>query len=161
MKRLFTALLLFSLIGFEIPHDTTIPDGAVGVWQCPAIGTSSPLYEGASADWQSIVDAEDSALLFTFNNMTIIADHANSKVDGVWNCNEMEIGGLAFFITTDATYEYRCYLIAEVDADGYRWSINNQSIRPYHPHDIMCCSCANADGSREYVAFYEYMGGMP
>lgn len=163
MKRLFaSALVLVSLIGFEIPHKAEIPAGAYGVWQCPALGTSTPLYEGDYADWQAITDADNSALIATYSGIRMIGDHANSKVDGgVWNCNKMLVGGLAFLVTEDATYEYKCYLIAETDFNGYCWKINNQTVRPYHPHDIMCCSCANAEGSREYVAFYEFVGELP
>lgn len=161
MKRLFAMFILISLVGFEIPHTVDIPDGAYGAWQCPALGTSSLLYEGNSTEWQSIVDEDNSALWMNYNGIHVIADHAGSEVGGgIWNVNDMSVGGLAFLIEKEATYEYRCYLIAEADHDGYCWKINNQPIRPYRATDIMCESCAAEDG-KVYVAFYSYVGELP
>ena len=159
MRRIITlALLLASLIGFEIPHETTIPDGAVGVWECPSIGTTTPLY-WTEATGQDIVDREDSAAFRWYGKGRAVLDHADSRCgDGRWNINEIEVGSMAYLITEDATEQYRCTLVCLADVQGWSWVYDGHPIR-IHSDEIICACCAD-DDTQNYIAIFERVGEM-
>lgn len=160
MKRIvFITILLFSLVGFEMPQRTVIPDGAYGVFQCPAIEINVPLYM-AQGNEQDVVDAEDSALIRKWGNGLAICDHADSvHGDAVWNVNEMRVGGSAFLITEDGVKCYMCTAIYMAENTGYSYVYRGQIIAP-NKNDLICLSCASEVG-KEYLAYYEYDGEIP
>ncbi len=160
MKRFIPViLLLFSLAGFEIPRAAVIPDGAYGVFQCPAIEISAPLYT-AQGNEQDVVDAENSALVRKWGNGLLICDHADSAHgDATWNVNRMQVGGAAFILTADRIQSYRCTAICLVENTGYGYTYHGRTITPGRS-DLICLSCAGEDG-KEYLAYYEHTGEMP
>ena len=161
MKKLFTILLIMSLVGFEVPHNVTIPDNAVGVWECPSLGTVSPLYE-SKWDAQGIVDDDESAWFGSYGSARIICDHADSNVGGgVWNVNQMQVGGTAFLHTREGIFQYKCYMICEADSGYSIYSMYGKQLYAHSSTDIVCASCATPDGERVYLAFYEFIGEMP
>ena len=159
MKKLFTILLLFSLVGFEVPHNATIPDNAVGVWECPSIGTATPLYwtEGTG---QSIVDAEDSAAFRWYSKGRAILDHQSSEVGrGKWDVNCIDVGSSAFLILPDRTEQYKCVMVCLADVSGNVWLFNGQTVR-LNDNQIVCACCADTE-EKNYLAIFEFVGVMP
>ena len=160
MNRLVVLLLLFSsLFGFEIPHNVTIPDGAYGIWQCPATNTDSPLYfsEGSG---QSIIDAEDSACINYYGQGFAIHDHNDSKIGkGIWNVNRMVVGGSAFLITEEKTEHYICTAIYLAERQTFSYVYDGHAIRPKQDQ-IVCVSCAQEE-NMVYLAVYDLQGVMP
>jgi len=162
-KGLFVILALALLTGtvfalnvYEIPQAVEIPEAAYGVFQVPCIGTSSPLYEG----WQSVIDAEDSALILKYGRGWLIADHAYSEVGGLWCVQNMQVGCGAFLIREGKPELcYGCTAIYLCRQDGNGFTYNGRSINPTKD-GIICISCAEEDGY-VYLAAFEYIGEMP
>lgn len=153
-------LLAVSLAAFAVPQAATIPDGAYGVWQVPSIGTSTPVYESETRTGQEVVDKENAALIRERGKGWLVADHADSEVDGgIWNVNEMRVGEPAFLITEDVTYCYECIAICIVRNNGYEHSFMGIAIRP-DKDDVICVSCA-LEAGYEYLAYYDYKGEIP
>lgn len=158
VKRII--LLAVSLAAFAVPQAATIPDGAYGVWQVPSIGTSTPVYESDTRTGQEVVDKENAALIRERGKGWLVADHADSEVDGgIWNVNEMRVGEPAFLITEDVTYCYECIAICIVRNNGYEYSFMDIAIRP-DKDDVICLSCA-LEAGYEYLAYYDYKGKIP
>lgn len=160
MKRLILCIfLLYSLVGFEMPQRTVIPDGAYGVFQCPAIEIDAPLYTAQGND-QDVVDAEDSALIRKWGDGLLVCDHADSAHgDAHWNVNDMTVGGAAFLITRDGVRCYQCTAIFLVKNTGHGYVYDGREITPKR-NDLICLSCAVADGE-EYLAYYKDTGDIP
>lgn len=160
MKRIIAVcLLLFSLIGFEMPRKAEIPDGAFAVWQAPSIGTSTPVYwsEGTGQDK---VDAEQSAVIRWYGKGYFIGDHADSVVDGGhWNVNQMTVGSMGYLITPTETRQYRCDLVALAQLDGWSYFIDGHVVR-LHSDQILCACCAEKE-NENYIAIFKYVGVMP
>ena len=155
MKRFLATALLMGVIGAQIPQETVIPDGAYGIWQCPSLCTNSPLYwsEGTG---QSIVDKPNAACIRWYGDGYLIADHANSTVDGgVWNVNDMRVGEDAFLITKDGIKRYECIAIYLVERQTYDYIWQGKAVRP-KKHDIVCASCSIADGV-DFLAYYKFV----
>lgn len=153
-------LLAVSLAAFAVPQAAVVPDGAYGVWQVPSIGTSTPVYESETRTGQEVVDEENAALIRERGKGWLVADHADSEVDGgIWNVNEMRVGEPAFLITEDVTYCYECIAICIVRNNGYEYSFMGIAIRP-DKDDVICVSCA-LEAGYEYLAYYDYKGEIP
>ena len=155
--RLFiVALLLSSLIGFEVPHATVIPDGAYGVFQIESL--NAPLYTKIGSD-QATVDLEDCALIRKWGNGLLIADHAGSRHgEQEWRVNEWTVGTTAFVITGDSTTAYSLVAIlwGEIGATSYTFDGS-----PVFPHrgDLMCVSCGRDNSV--FIAILERKGELP
>ena len=143
-----------------IPQPTEIPDGAVGVWQVPALGTSTPLYTSPGVG-QDVVDQEDAGLIRSFGRGRLILDHADSRIPGgIWNVNGMTVGAPAFLIQKDRTLWYTCTAIWRAKQTAYAYWYNGAQICLQHSKDIMCASCTPTPGE-VYLAYYAYEGEMP
>lgn len=153
-------LLLLSLVGFEMPRQTTIPDNSVGVWQVPSIETSTPLYAGKQSA-QSIVDEENSAWIGDYGNGRIITDHAGSTVGGVWDVNQIKVGDTAFLIDRDKTTQYECIAVWKAKYHPTYYSFQGLGLYPRSSLDIMCVSCADDTGEEVYIAYFKYAGTLP
>ena len=147
------------MVGAEIPHDVDIPEGAYGIFQCPALGTDSPLYK-TEAGSQRVVDDENSANIIHFGQGYAILDHVGSEVDGgIWNVNEMTVGGSAFLIKADKIMRYECTTIMKCYSDGFKFisDFDSRNVKPREKNDLICVSCAVPDGSEVYVAYYKFV----
>ena len=143
-----------------IPQPAEIPEDAVGVWQVPALGTSSPLYYG-TGNGQDTVDRENAALIRSYGRGRVILDHADSRIQGgIWNVNGMTVGAPAFLIQRDRTRWYTCTAIWKAKQTAYAYWFNNAQIYPLHSADILCASCTPEPGM-VYLAYYSYEGEMP
>ena len=166
MKHFITALLaltLMSLVGAEIPQDVKVPSGAYGVFQCPALGTSTPCYYSDFYGVE-ILNRENCALLRRLGEGYAVLDHADSEVDGgIWNVNEMQVGGAAFMIKADKTKRYECTAIFLCYFDGFKYisDFDSRNVKPREKGDLICVSCAVPDGSMAYVAYYKFVGVEP
>lgn len=157
--RLFlAALLLSSLVGFEIPRPVVIPDGSFGVLQVPAMEIDLPLYTSGGND-QAVVDREDCALIRRWGDGRLIADHSGSRHgDAVWNVNGMQVGGTVFLITRDEAAAFHCTAILQGENTGTAYAYDGREIWPKRG-DILCVSCGR-DGTT-YIAILEYEGVIP
>lgn len=167
MKRFIIAvlLILIALLFLWAAHldgiiafaadDVEIPDGAYGVWECKELGTYTPLY-WADHKAQHIVDAKNSAVIRIYDEGYRISDHADSLLlGGRWNVNNMKVGGSAFLHRTDGTQEYICIAILLCDETQEEfYQFQGIDVRTA-ANDVICVSCAVADGSRVYVAYYK------
>ena len=159
MKKLFTILLLFSLVGFEVPHNVTIPDNAVGVWECPSINTTTPLY-WAEGTGQSIVDRGNSAAYRWYSNGKAILDHQGSEAGGGhWDVNLIDVGSSAFLILPGKTEQYECVLVCRAEVSGSVWIYNGHTVR-LNAGEIVCACCADTE-AKNYLAIFEFVGVMP
>ena len=167
MKHFFTAIFaaqifLFSALEAALPIPTEVPEGAYGVWEVAETGTRTPIYS-AEGNGQVYVDRENAAAYIKWGEGRLIADHADSKVDGgVWNVNEHIVGGMAFLVRDGKpTKRYQCTAIYLCDDDGFRYLYNGKAIRP-SKNDIICGSCASDKGhDTVYIAYYKYLGVEP
>lgn len=147
-----------SLLGLEIPKNERIPDGAYGIFQCPAMGISLPLYKSKGND-QAIVDAENSALIRPWGNGQLIADHANSKHNGkAWNVYDAKVGGKAFLLTNGKTKAYICTAIYRGQYHTYGYTYEGKLVKP-HTGDLIAVSCGEKDVV--YIGYFKYYGDMP
>ena len=155
--RLFlAALLLSSLVGFEVPQPVVIPDGAWGVLQVPAMEISMPLYTGPD---QLIIDAENSALVRRWGDGILIADHAGSKHHGAeWRVNDMQVGGACFVISHDETRAYRCTAILLGENTGTAYEYRGRTVTP-DKYDVICISCGR--GKETFIAYLDFDGIIP
>lgn len=155
--RLFVlALLMSSLIGFEVPRPVTIPDGAYGVLQVGEL--SAPLYTKLGTD-QATVDREDCALIRKWGNGTLIADHAGSTHGNAeWRVNEWQLGMTAFVVTPTETKAYTVIALLYGQYGGTTYLFDNIPVYP-HRNDLMCISCGR--DQTVYIAILEYKGELP
>lgn len=148
-----------SVIVHEFPQECEIPADAYGVWQIPELCTITPVYYGAENE-QLHIDAEDSAAIMPFRRGYWIGDHAGSVTNngrGVWEMNKVHVNGVAFMVLPEKTEQYICYMICKAAATGYGYTLDGYGLYPLRSGDIICGSCANADGSQVYLAFYRYV----
>lgn len=153
------ASLQFSMLEATLPWDAEIPEGAYGVWECPALGTSTPIYqaEGTGQKW---ADMENAAFIRRWGEGRLIGDHAGSEVDGgTWWVNEMIVGGHCYLVRDGKpTKDYICTAIWLCDDTGYTYLYNGKSMRAAK-NDIMCACCASEKPhDKVYVAYYKYVG---
>lgn len=162
IKLFVLTALLGSLLGFEIPHTTVIPDNAYGVWQVPALEIDVPLYTSTHGNGQDVVDREGAALVRGWGKGKAICDHADSQHgDSYWNVNQMQVGGSAFLITADGTLWYRCDMICRVKntGTGYICTPTGHTVH-VQQDDVICLSCTDEDGY-EWLAYFTCMGEFP
>lgn len=156
VRLLLVAALLSSLIGFEIPHATVIPDGAYGVFQFQDL--DAPLYTSYGTD-QSVVDREDCALIRRWGDGILIADHAGSEHgDEEWRVEDFKVGVTGFIITPTETKAYRCTAIYLGEYEVYGYTYDGVVIKP-HTSDLICVSCGRKD--EVYIAYMDYVGTLP
>lgn len=135
-------------------YDVEIPDGAYGLWECPELGTYTPLYF-SDKKAQRIVDQRNSAVIRIYDDGLRISDHADSLLlGGRWNVNNMKVGGSAFLHKADGTQEYTCIAILLCDETHEKlYKFQGMDVHTA-ANDLICVSCANDDGSQVYVAYY-------
>ena len=146
------------MVGTAIPQDAEIQDGAYGVWECETLGTKTPVYS-AEGSGQRFVDDENSAALVKFGEGYLLADHADSEVEGgIWNCNEIDVGSMGFMVRGDEIEMYQCTAVylTEFVNNGYLY--NGKSIRPEKSGDIIAGSCATPMGDMVYLAYFRFLG---
>lgn len=148
---------------FAIPRKCAIPEGAYGMLQIPEHNIMIPLYLGNNATSQKIVDAENSAAIHRFYAGQVIADHADSAssyAKGIWNVCEFHPDDVAFIVREKETLQYTCLYVAHVYVNRTSYICNGQSVYPKQG-DIMMVSCANAQGTENYLAYFKYAGKLP
>ena len=155
MRRIIAIMLLcLTLSSCSLPR-TTAPRH--GVWYVNATGTTSQLYKGDASTGQKIVDAENSALWMKYGKGHAILDHADSVCgDGVWNVNEMQVGGLADLSVGGKKTYYECTAIWLCTQTRYVYRYDGRTVS-VKKGDIICVSCADEDGY-DYVAYYRKCG---
>lgn len=147
---------------FAIPRRAEIPVGSVGVWQIPSIDVSIPLYQATNATQQSVVDAEDSAMLRRYGAGRIIVDHADSKAgDGAWGLWRINLKDVGFLIGPDKTLSYECIQLCIVDAQRSCYTFDGAAVYPHRATDILCLSCVGSDSKHNYMAYFKQIGEMP
>ena len=164
MKHFFTALFaaqlfLFSALDAAMPVDVDVPKDAYGVWEVAETGTRTPVHK-AEGSGQVFVDRENCAAMIKCGEGYLIADHADSKVDGgVWNVNEHIVGGMAFLVRDGKpTKRYQCTAIWLCDDNGSTYLYNGKAIRAAKG-DIICGSCAtDKPHDKVFIAYYKYKG---
>lgn len=156
IRLLVFAALFSSLIGFEIPHAVTIPDGAYGVFQFQSL--NAPLYTTIGTD-QATVDLDDCALIRKWGDGILIADHAGSEHgDEEWRVEDFQVGVTGFVITSTETRAYRCTAIYLGEYEPYGYTYDGTVIKP-HTSDLICVSCGRKE--EVYIAYLDYVGVLP
>lgn len=163
MKRI--ASLIFAILflcgsvlcfaDFASPY--RIPEGAVGVWRIPQLCVVVPVYAGGR-NGQAVVDAEYSANIRQIGIGREIADHAGSANRmgvKVWYMQRVSLGDKAYFELPDKTEEYECYLLCIADWHTWGLTINGKLVAPYSSTDILCRSCVDKSGEKNYVAIFK------
>lgn len=164
MKHFITAvfaaqIVLFSMLEAALPVLVEVPQGAYGVWEVSETGTRTPLYK-AEGTGQVYVDRKNAAAMIRWGEGYLIADHADSKVDGgIWNVNQHIVGGMAFLVRDGKpTKTYQCTAIYLCDDTGSTYLYNGKAIRAAKG-DIICGSCASEKPhDKVYLAYYKYKG---
>ena len=117
----------------------------------------------AEGTGQVYVDKKNAAAMIRWGEGYLIADHADSKVDGgTWNVNQHIVGGMAFLVRDGKpTKTYQCTAIYLCDDNGSTYLYNGKAIRAAKG-DIICGSCAtDKPHDKVYLAYYDYIGEMP
>lgn len=104
---------------------------------CIAISLRVLASSGAPAEWQSIVDAPNSACIIeTEPGHLIIADHSTQEFATL---PDIQIGDRAFIKYEDATAVYKCIDIQPGYNDGQVRYANGTSAEA--AYDLMCYTC--------------------
>lgn len=148
---------------FAMPQQTTIPDGAYGVWQVPDLKISIPVYQAKNrTEAQAQVDKPDSASIYKFGVGRVIADHAQSKAGkGIWDVGQMRPDMTAFLVTAKETTQYVCNQVCRVMVHSSSYTLDGVGVYPRRTTDIMCVSCANSKGTEDYLAVFKFIGRVP
>ena len=145
-----------------IPRKAEIPVGAVGVWQIPSIDVSIPLYQATNATQQSVVDAEDSAMLRRYGAGRVIVDHADSKAgSGKWELWQVSLKDVGVLIEPAKTLIYECVQLCIVDVQRTCYTFDGSSVYPRRATDILCLSCVGNDSKHNYMAYFKQIGEIP
>ena len=144
---------------FAIPQKCTIPKGAYGVWQIPELGIVVPLYYMNGSAGQKYVDKENSALITKYGVGFVIADHAGSKDGhGIWQMEDVSLNDAAFLVRPGATYRYKCIELLTVDVLSNCYKIEGQVVYPRAQNNILCVSCTDKTGKKNYMAVFKRIG---
>lgn len=149
---------------FAIPRKCEVPVGAYAVWQIPDLNVTIPVYQGSGGmDSQRQIDAENSASIYRFGIGRIIGDHAESKAGkGIWNVGEIRPDMLGFLCMPNGeVIKYECNQVCHVMVHPNCYTLDGMSVYPRSSSDIMCISCANPQGTENYLAVFKYKGKMP
>lgn len=97
----------------------------------------------------------------TFDKYTII-DHAGSEMNGghIWAVEDMQVGCGGFLCREgkpEKCYECTAIYLAQQNSNGYWY--HGKKIVP-DSNAVICVSCTDTDGW-VYVAYFEFVGGMP
>lgn len=137
------------------------PNGSVGLWECPSIGTKSWLYQSSSntlTQNQKVVDRENCALWWPYGKGHGVIDHADSVVPGGrWRVQDISVDDNAVLTLPDGTKKYyTCMgmLRCKRGKRGYTW--NGGNFAPLETDDVVCVSCATNDGSEVYSAYFKH-----
>lgn len=171
MKKVLFIILALALLTvtayalpevYEIPMTVDYPVDCWGVFQVPVLGTRSPLYEAPPSEWQDVIDAENSALIYNYGKGYAILDHAGSEMNSghIWAVEDMQVGRGGFLCREgkpEKCYECTAIYLAQQNVNGYWY--HGKKIVP-DANAIVCVSCTDTDGW-VYVAYFEYIGEMP
>lgn len=153
-----------SVSQFAIPRKCEVPVGAYAVWQIPDLNVTIPVYQGRGGmDSQRQIDKENSASIYRFGVGRIIADHAESKAGkGIWDISQVRPDTVGFMVMPNGdTIQYVCNQVCRVMVHPTCYTLDGMSVYPRSSTDIMCISCANPQGTENYLAVFKYKGKMP
>lgn len=141
--------------------NTVFPKGCVGVWECPSIGTRTPLYKSASntlAQNQKVVDRENAALWWPYGKGHAVVDHAESELPGgLWRVQDFSMDDNAVLTLADGTKKYyTCVGILRCKRGKKAYTWNGAAFAPIAKEDVVCISCATNDGSEVYAAYFKH-----
>lgn len=148
---------------FVIPRQCEIPEGAYGVWQIPELNIVIPVYEAKNLKQaQAQIDEKNSASIYKFGVGRTIADHAKSKAGtGKWDVGKFRPDMLGFLVTAKGTSEYVCNQVCRVKVHTGGYTLDGLGVYPKLYTDIMCASCANKQGTENYLAMFKYKCELP
>lgn len=101
------------------------------------------------------------AMLYEDNGCLNVGNHHNSMTNtgGLWKIENIRIGDKAYLNYTENgnhhAQSYRCYAILIADVSGENFTINGCPVIFMNSSDLICCTCANADGSENYIAVFK------
>ena len=101
------------------------------------------------------------AMLYEENGCLNVGNHHNSlsNTGGLWKIENISIGDKAYIEYTENNQHhaqsYRCYAVLIADVSGICFTVNGYPVIFMNSSDLVCCTCANTDGSENYIAVFK------
>lgn len=148
-------LIILSLVVFCVLCPTAKAETKYGNIEIPAIKIKMPFFIPENESKQTIIDNENSALYYQWQNAFRITDHAFStdKNGNEWNIQKIFPGAYAIININGKKYFYECYLSAKTDYKYDQEFINGRLITPISSYDIMVACCAE-NSDHHFIAIF-------
>lgn len=135
--------------------NTTVKEGTAGLLTIPSVGVTVPLYKSNNSnEYQTIVDAENSALFTTFMGKKMIADHAHQGFKKMRNATK---GTVAYIQQGSTRRNLVCtakYTNGVNMGNGIK--IGNQYADQMKDGDLFMYTCNDSEGVSVTVTFWNF-----
>lgn len=150
MKKTVLTLVLF--IGL---CKTAFGAENIGFVEIPCLEIKMPFFTAEESTRQDVIDKEQSALFYQWQQASKITDHAFSEDENgnQWNIQKIFPGAYALIKIDGKKYFYECYMTAKTDYKYDQEYINGRLITPTSSYDIMLCCCAE-NRDHHFVAIF-------
>ena len=145
-------VLCFILIIFSTPAEAAEKRGNIEI---PCLKINMPFFSTDDAQMQDVIDEEQSALFYRWQQATRIVDHLFSEDENGnnWNIQKIFPGAYATITIDGKRYFYECYLTAKTEYRYDQEFINSKLLTPSSSYDILVSCCAE-DSEHHFVAVF-------
>lgn len=150
MKKIIIILLL--VIALCQPAFGAEPRGFIEI---PCLKVNIQFFSTEEATMQDVIDEEQSALFYQWQQASRIVDHAFSE-DGngnQWNIQKIFPGAYAIIKIDGRKFFYECYMTAKTDYKYDQEFVNGRLITPASSYDILLSCCAE-NSDHHFIAIF-------
>lgn len=126
-----------------------------GIISIPCLKIEMPFYTASNKTEQAVIDDEQSALYYQWQNAYRIVDHAFSTDESgnEWNIQKIFSGSYVIVEFNGHKYFYECYLTAKTEYKYDQEFYNGRLLTPCSSYDILLSCCAE-DSNHHFVAVF-------
>lgn len=146
------AVLCFILLMLTSPAEAAEKRGNIEI---PCIKINMPFFSTDEAQMQDVIDEEQSALFYQWQQASRIADHAFSEDENgnEWNIQKIFPGAYAIIKLDGRKFFYECYTTAKTDYINDQEYINGRLLTPASSYDILVSCCAE-NSDHHFIAIF-------
>lgn len=150
MKKIIIILLL--VIALCQPAFGAENRGSIEI---PCLKIKMPFFSTEEATMQDVIDEEQSALLYQWQQALRIVDHAFSEDENgnEWNIQKIFPGAYAIIKIDGRKFFYECYMTAKTDYKYDQEFVNGRLITPVSSYDILLSCCAE-NRDHHFIAIF-------
>lgn len=128
----------------------------IGEIEIPCLKIKMPFFSAEQATMQDVIDEEQSALFYQWQQASRIVDHAFSEDENgnQWNIQKIFPGAYAIITINDKRYFYECYLSGKTNYINDQEYFNNRLIVPDSSYDILLACCAE-NSNHHFIAVFK------